>query len=259
MNAVFFELSILEKYFRDPRYFCYFGDSEGRISVHDEHYLSAQMPERDKILIETFGIGYDQNRNRVVAVFLRYLSDLSAEHQQMWRAHELSQLCTINSDYERASLWGMWPEHHSVYQAFIQEQIEINKLSAMIGKPILFKKTFEGYGRPVEFSIMLRPTLRAFQEFAHVLDKMLSENLNRDFFKGDVSFYEIEKTKDGEQKKTLNTITLLQRWLQKHYRNRDGEEKSKEVLQPFRKVREARQPVAHALKADVYDLSLPKK
>jgi len=245
LRAVFFELSVLDKYFRDPHYRCDFGDSEGSISVRDKHYLSDQMAERDKVLLQTFGIGYDHNRNRIVAVFLRYLSDLSAEHQQIWKAHEVSGPCTMNSDYERASIWGMWPEHYSVYQAFIHEQIEINKLSVMIGKPPLFKKTFEEYGRPIEFSPMLRPTLRNFQEFAHTLDKMLSENLNRDFFKGDIPPEDRKTTSDGDVRvQALGTITLLQRWLTAHYRNRDGEDKAGEVVQPFRSVRQARQPIA---------------
>lgn len=260
LQAAFFELNVLEKYFRDPRYRCYFGDSEGSISVQDEHYLSDQMSERDKVLLQTFGIGYDRGRNRVVAVFLRYLSSLSADHQQIWKAHEVPGHCTMNSDYERASIWGMWPEHHSVYQAFIQEQVEINKLSVMIGKPPLFKRTFEDYGRPIEFSPMLRPTLRSFQEFAHTLDKMLSENLDRSFFMGDIALEDREATRDGAVKIVpLGTITLLERWLRSRYRNRDGEDRSQEVVGPLRDVRAARQPGAHTLTQDEYDPTLPQR
>jgi hypothetical protein len=260
LRAMFFELSVLEKYFRDPRYLCRFWDSAGSISVRDEHYLSGKMAERDKVLLQTFGIGYDPDRNRVVAVFLRDLSGLSAEHQQIWGAHEMSVPCTMNSDYEGACIWGMWPEHHSAYAAFIQEQIEINKLSALIGKAPLFKKTFEGDERPIEFSVMLRPTLRNFQEFAHVVDKMLSENLNRSFFKGDISLQKREGTSEGETRVwELGTIELLKRWLKARYRNRDGEDRSDEVVEPLRAVRKVRQPIAHALNPDEYDLSLPHR
>jgi hypothetical protein len=257
---VFFELNVLDRYFRDPRYLCHFGDRDGSISVRNEHFLSDKMAERDKVLLRTFGIGYDANRNRVVAAFLRYLSDLSAEHQQIWKAQEVSGPCTMNSDYERASIWGMRPEHYSVYEAFIQEQIEINNLSAMIGKPPLFKNTFEERKRPLEFSPMLRPTLLNFHEFAHTLDKMLSENLNREFFKGDIPLEDRETTRDGAVRvNTLATITLLQRWLSKHYNDRDGEDMSSEIVQPLRDVREERQRVAHALTEDAYDQTLPQR
>jgi hypothetical protein len=166
----------------------------------------------------------------------------------------------MNSDYERASIWGMWPEHHSVYAAFIQEQIEINRLSALIGKAPLFRKTFADYERPIEFSSMLRPTRRNFQEFAHLLDKMLSENLNRDFFKGDIPVQDRNKTSDGDIRvRDLGTIELLERWLRARYRNREGEDRSDEVVRPLRSVRKVRQPVAHALNPDEYDPTLLHK
>ncbi len=130
----------------------------------------------------------------------------------------------------------------------------------MIGKPPLFKKTFEEYDRPLEFSPMLRPTVRNFQEFAHTLDKMLSENLDRDFFRGDIALEDREATSDGTVRVVpLGTITLLQRWLRARYRNRDGEDKSGEVVQPLRDVRSARQPGAHTLSQDEYDPSLPQR
>ncbi|MGO9211599.1 MAG: hypothetical protein ACLP2H_15910 [Terriglobales bacterium] len=255
---VFFELSVLEKYFRDPRYVCWFGDRAGSISVKDEHYQSEQMADRDKVLLQTFGIGYDQARNRVVVVYLRYLSDLSAEHQQTWRAQEVSGRCTVNSDYFRASILGEWPEFHSVYEAFIQEQVEINKLASLIGKPNLFKCTFEE--RPIEFSPMLRPTRRNFENFAHALDKMLSENLNRAFFKGDIPLEDmIGAAGGGVERRPVNTITALERWLSTHYRTRDGEDVAREVVEPFREVRKARQPAAHTLGSDEYDQSFPKQ
>jgi hypothetical protein len=90
---VFFELKVLATYFSDPRYHCRFWDSSGLISVCDEHYQSDAMPEKDKVLLQSFGIGYDRDRNRVVAVFLRYLADLSPQHQRIWQAHEMSGPC----------------------------------------------------------------------------------------------------------------------------------------------------------------------
>jgi hypothetical protein len=258
LTPVFFELNVLERYFRDPRYSCRFLDRAGSISVHDQHYLSDQMAERDKVLLQSFGIGYDEKRNRVVVVYLRYLADLSPEHQQIWNAHEIAGRCTMNSDYERSSIHGVFPDHYSVYEAFIQEQREINKLSQMIGKPPLFRLSFEERKRPLEFSPMLRPTLRNFQEFALTLDKMLSDNLNRNFFKGDIPLEDTVTAADGNvEVRQLGTITLLERWLSVKYRNRDGEEIGKEVVEPLREVRRARQPKAHSLSQDAYDLSLP--
>jgi hypothetical protein len=258
LTPIFFELNVLERYFRDPRYSCRFLDRAGSISVHDEHYLSGQMAERDKVLLQSFGIGYDEKRNRVVVVYLRYLADLSSEHQQVWKAHEVGGRCTMNSDYARSSIHGMFPEYYSVYEAFIQEQLEINNLSQLIGKPPLFRSTFEGRKRPVDFLPMLRPALRNFQEFALTLDKMLSDNLNRDFFRGDIPLEDKVTAGDGSvEVRQLGTITLLERWLNAKYRDRDGEEIGNEVVEPLREVRKARQPTAHSLSQDAYDSSLP--
>ncbi|MFZ0276204.1 MAG: hypothetical protein WA254_12150 [Candidatus Sulfotelmatobacter sp.] len=260
LTPVFFELCVLERYFRDPRYSCRFHDRAGSISVQDEHYLGDQMAERDKVLLQSFGIGYDEKRSRVVVAYLRYLADLSSEHQQIWKAHENGGKCTMNSDYERSSIHGMFPEHYSVYEAFIQEQREINNLSQIIGKPPLFRATFEERKRPLEFSPMLRPTLRNLQEFALTLDKMLSENLNREFFRADIPLEDRIAAGGGSvEVRQLGTITLLGRWLDANYKDRDGNDVGSDVVEPLREVRKARQPTAHSLSQDAYDLSLPSR
>jgi hypothetical protein len=256
----FFELPVLERYFRDPRYSCWFGDSEGTISISNDAYQSEKTIERDKISIQSFGIGYTSNRERVVAVYLRDLSGLSSEHQFYWRTHEESTTCTMNSDFERATIWGDWPQFYSAYSAVIEEQLEINKLCELIGKPHLFRETFEEHKRPIGFSSMLRPTQACFDEFVHLLDKMLSDNLDKNFFKNDVPFEERIVRDDGSiEVRPLGTLTLLEHWLKRHYKNRDGEDVSREVVAPFKEIRKARHPVAHAIGRDQYDLSLPSK
>ena len=260
LTPVFFELRVLEQYFRDPRYHCRFWDRSGFISVREDHYQSAQMAERDKVLLETFGIGYDRERNRVVLVFLRYLADLSPEHQQIWRAHEVGGPCTINSDYERASIWGQWAEFHSVYEAFIQEQIEINRLCDLIGKPPLFQKTFEEEQRPIGFAPMLRPTRGQYHEFAHTLDRMLGDNVNRKFFEGDVPLEDRIIAGDGSiERRRLGTITLLERWFNSRYRDANGKNVAREVMSPWRDIRDVRNAPAHALGNDQYGLEFPRK
>jgi hypothetical protein len=164
----------------------------------------------------------------------------------------------MNSDFERAMIWGLWGEYESVYHAFIQEQIEINRLCDIIGKPHLFKNTFEDHDRPLGFAPMLRPTRRDYEEFMHLLDKMLSDNLNREFFKNDVPTEEDIKRADGRiEVRQLATITLLERWFKKRYRTADCEDVSTKIVEGLRAVRKARQPAAHAVRQNEYDLTLP--
>ncbi len=158
LTPVFFDLDVLEKYYRDPRYQFDFRDYGGFISITPDYNESDDVKDRDKILLESFGIGYHKSpRYRVVAAYLRYLSRLPLEHQQLWNAHIVDEPCVMNSDYDRATVWGVWPEHHSVYRAFLIEQVELNKLATLIGKPPLFRQTYED-NRPKGFMPMLRPT-----------------------------------------------------------------------------------------------------
>ena len=41
LTPVFFELNVLERYFSDPRYRCWFGDSDGSILIGDDAYMRA--------------------------------------------------------------------------------------------------------------------------------------------------------------------------------------------------------------------------
>jgi hypothetical protein len=259
LTPIFFDLDTLDRYYRDPRYHFDFHDFAGSISISTEHYESSDVAERDKILLQTFGIGYDSNRNRVVAVFLRYLSDLSPEHQQIWNTYVVSGQCSMNSDYTRATIYGDWAEYYSAYQAFLTEQAEINKLSQLIGKPNLFRETYE-QNRPEGFHPMLRPTRKNFDEFIHLLDKLLSDNINQGFFKGDIPLERQVPRDDGTiEVQRLGTLQLLEEWLRKKYRTADGEDVSREVLEPLREVRKLRQKPAHALRENEYDRSYPKQ
>jgi len=260
LTPVFFDLDVLDKYYRDPRYHFHFGDFGGSISITTEHYESGDVKEKDKIILESFGIGYDKSqRYRVVVVYLRYLSRLSPEHQQMWNVYIIDEPCVMNSDYERATIWGDWPEYHSVYQAFCHEQIELNKLAALIGKPPLFKHTFEER-HPEGFMPMLRPTKRNFHEFVQILDKMLSENINHAFFEDDLPIEEKVEQPDGSiELRRIGTLQALEKWLSQRYRTRDGADVAREVLEPLREIRKLRQKPAHGLQEDEYDRSYPKK
>jgi hypothetical protein len=226
LSPYYFDLDVLDRYYRDPRYRFEFHDYCGSIGLTDEHYDSGDVAERDKVFMQTFGIGYSENRERVVVVYLRYLHTLSAEHQQIWNAHAVKSPCTMNGDYARATINGDWPEYYSAYYAFLAEIAEINKLSIIIGKPSLFKAAFEN-SRPGSFCPMLRPTQRNFDEFIHVMDKLLSENINHDFFKGDIPTERIIARKDGkkdgkEEIERPGSVQLLENWLSTKYSNRSS-------------------------------------
>jgi hypothetical protein len=89
-----FDLSVLEFYRNDPRYIYENNDIRGLISISDEYFESESVPESDQVLLDSFGFCYDDALNRAVAVFVRYLADLSPEHQQIWKAKDCRRVQT---------------------------------------------------------------------------------------------------------------------------------------------------------------------
>jgi len=194
-----FDLSILESYRNDPKYAYETDDVCGSISVSDKYYDSTEMEDRDKVFLQTFGYCYDDNMTRAVAVFLRYLSDLSPEHQKVWYAKLLDGDFKLHPDYYKTSIIGDFPERVSIFDAFLEEQNQINNMSEKIGKPPLFKNNYKAYERPRHFGFLIRPTRKEYHDFVHLLDKLLSDNINRDFFKGDVKLNEKVTKESGEE------------------------------------------------------------
>lgn len=92
-----FDLSVLEFYRNDPRYHYDHDDITGKISITSEYFESEDFPEHDQILLQSFGFCFDTDLNRSVAVFLRDLSDLSPQHQQIWGSKTASRRIQASS------------------------------------------------------------------------------------------------------------------------------------------------------------------
>lgn len=89
---------------------------------------------------------------------------------------------------------------------------------------------------------------------------MISENIDREFFHDDIPLEDRIVADDGSvERRAPGTLTLLERWLRKRYLPKNGEDVSFEVLKPFRDARKLRQPQAHSLIDDQYDLSCPRR
>ncbi|MGH2569232.1 MAG: AAA family ATPase, partial [Bacteroidota bacterium] len=191
-----FDLSVLEYYRNDPRYSYRTDWINGRISIRDEFFETGSMLEHDQILLQTFGFAYDDDLNRAVAAFVRYLHNLSPEHQRIWAAKELRGTYKLHPDYYRNSILGDFGTRISIFEAFVQELSVINEMAALMGRAAVFRETFKEK-EPKEFGFLLRPTLSEFNRFAHLLDKMMSDNLSKEFFRDDIPVEEEEERADG--------------------------------------------------------------
>ncbi len=252
LGLLFFDLAVLEMYAADPRYHFEFRSYSGWISIHDEFYFDDGTRERDKVYLKSFGLAYDSKGHRVLAAYLTDLVKLSPEHQQYWRTKQLTEECRVIKEYIDNTLGGIWVDTSSFHAALLHEQSEINKLCLMVGRPRLFRETFERHWPP-GYSIFFRPTKRNFLNFVHTLDKILSDNLNKEFFEGDVSEHETIERADGTRElKPLGTLTLLKNWLaqQMRFNEADGLDR---LMKPLREVRDLRSRHAHQLLKDEFD------
>jgi hypothetical protein len=156
-------------------------------------------------------------------------------------------------------MMGRFPERVPLLVAFLREFDVINEMCGAIGWPALFREDFSQGKRPREFAFLLRPTRAAFNAFIHLLDKIMSENLNRDFFAKQGMLLEEDKPRaDGKvvvEKK--GTIRLLEEWLRFRFRT-DDDTPLRNAIETFKEIRRARQRPAHALDESRHDPSLYK-
>jgi hypothetical protein len=250
-----FDLHVLETYRNDPRYLYQTDDVGGSISVGDDALWSEDMQESDQVLLQTFGFAYDEEMRRAVAVFLWYLHVLSPEHQQIWKARELGDDFRLHPDYFRRSILGEWGERASIFSAFLTELHVINRMSDAIGRPALFRKDYGPHaeGQPKDLAFLVRPTLEEFNSFVLTLDKLISDNINKAFFRGDVPDESEEERADGKIiVRPRGTVVMLDDWVRKSTTLPDWAP-WEEAVQAMREVRKLRQRPAHAIDENVFD------
>jgi|LGVF01.1.fsa_nt_gb hypothetical protein len=252
LSYLSFDLSVLEFYRNDPRYYYTNNDISGRIRVHEEYYESEKMASSDKVVLQTFGFSYDSELNRAVAVFLRYLSDLSPQHQQIWNAKKLKGDYKLHPDYYKIMI-GSWALGVSIFDAFAEELHHVNEMCKLMYRPSLFKNELRENKKPRGFCFLIRPTLKEYNDFVHLLDKAISENINGKFFLNDVPFEYDEVRDDGKiVVRHKGTIQILDEWLKMKFRVNDRKP-IEEMIATFKKIRKLRQHPAHAIDEDIFD------
>lgn len=240
-----FDMGALERYVADPRYFFEFNDYMGSMSINDEYFWDDEHLERDKISLQTFGLGFDANRVPHSVVFLRYLAGLSAEHQQYWQSYLVSHDVRMCKPYFQSSILGEWWENRSIRYAIAEEMRLVQELSETIWGQSIFRSNNEG-DVPISLTSFLRPTADNFNRFVMALDKLLSESIDRSFFEGKCELEIEQERSDGKiEVVRKGTLLLLQDWLLKEVKWSDPDAFIDVVIKPLRKVRRLRQVPAH--------------
>lgn len=255
LEPCYFDMGVLERYRNDPRYHFDFDYFSGMISIASEYYEKDHVPERDQVVLESFGLAISKKKDRKIAAFLRYLHNLTSDHQQYWKSYEISSKGYILApEYFTPSIIGDFPTHEPIYNGVLEEMRIINATCDRIGKPKLFRETFED-GKPLEFGIFLRPTQNDFNAFVLATDKILSENLNQRFF-GSWSQIALESTTQNQNgtitESKKGTVQLLEDWLRSAVLGVE-DDVIRGIVQPFREVRKLRQNPAHKFSLNKYD------
>lgn len=252
LKPIFFEIEVLERYAKDPRFEFKFEDYSGSIYCKYDESGNPIVREEDIVFLKTFGLGFDDKGNRLAVVYLRYLKGLTNEHQVYWKSKEANRNCHVLKEYHENSIQGNWTFSFSIFSAFIGELNCLNELSNVAFGKKVFRKSFEGDNRPKEFTFFFTPTLRNYNEFVLLLDKMVSDNINKDFFKDELELYDIQEIEEGViERRQKGTLRLFQEWLSSKYKT-EQQDDIKEIFKPLKRIRRERQNPAHKIDENEY-------
>ncbi len=244
-----FEMGALERYISDPRYAVHFADYMGRMYIRDESFCDQGFPDRDKVSLQTFGIGISHKRIPHVIVYLRYLACLSSEHQQYWNSYLVSDDVRMCRQYYQWSIGEFW-KNRSIRYAIVEEMKLINAMSESIWGGHLFRD-LPSDDVPIGLTAYLRPTTDNFHRFVMALHKLLSDSIDTKFFNGKVSLKKETVRCDGRiEVQQKNSLTLLDEWLRAEIIWDDADEFRKIVIEPLHEVRKLRQKPAHTFTTD---------
>ena len=248
-----FDLRALEWYRNDPRFDFDVDDIHGRILQKEGTQVAKRAVILDGLEFFEFGFAYDDEMHRAVAAFIRYLHDLPEAQQIEMQKHELVGSYRLHPDFFRTQIIGDFPERMSIYDAFLQEKVEINRICELMGKPKLFRTEYGDLKRPRGFGILIRPTTKEFRDFVLILDQLLSDDLNRDFFRGDLELNRNLTDEDGNRvAQPKGTIQLLEEWIGAKFKPAEPTDMA-ELFGNFRAVRKVRQRPAHIVEDNEFD------
>jgi hypothetical protein len=147
------------------------------------------------------------------------------------------------------------PEGGSIFAAFLAELAQINRLAEAMGRPRLFVQDYSDHSgrKPRNFGFLVRPTLEEFNAFVLTLDKLVSENIDRNFFGNDIAFKTETVRSDGKTIVQIKaSLRILNEWITGVLRTPNFDQ-WRTADSALRKVRRLRQRPAHALDVNVFD------
>lgn len=255
LDCAFFKLEVLEQFRNDPRYYYQTNDIVGAIYNHD----AVNIEGRDSLYIQSVGFAYDKDMNRAVCIFYTDLMNLNKEQQQYWKHYEITGNYKPHPGFILSQVYGDWDVKASLPEAFTEELKTVNIMTFDVFGKKLFKEDYTNEKRPKELSFLIRPTEKEFEAFIHVLDKLIAENINEDFFNGFINPHIETVRKDG--KIVINkkgSLQMLEEFIRLKFRPKDKKPMD-DLFRTLRSIRKQRQKPAHAILEDKFDMSFFKR
>lgn len=249
LHLCHFDYAVLLPYFDDPRFHIKDDGTSAYICVDN----NTDLIEEEHALIQHFGYSYDNSGRKYIAVPLIYLHDLTPTLQRRWQTYERKGDIQVDKDFFDRHILGEWGGTPTIFDAFLEEIKQINIICKLASEPQFFLKEYER-SQITTFRRFFKPTLEYYNELAMDLDKLLSDNMNYDFFK------KYMNTKD-EYGKTIGTIVLLERWFKNNFTpaTKSDSELIDELISTLRHIRQERQARAHKIINNSYDPSFLEK
>lgn len=256
LEIAFFSSDILESYRNDARFQFNMSDFGVSFVLSDEAYDDPDQPEKDQVMLLHLGFGYDMRQFdpktpgspiiRRVAAFYGDLKDLTPQHQQRWASFQVDADGVDPHPVWYASKMGTFPDGIGPFTRLTQELKYINDLFQNVWGVNLFRVN----ALPEDFGWILRADQREWDHFIHSFDKLLSDNIDASAL--DAAAAPLVNS-NGDRVGTLGRLELFMTI------NRVSPDIAKQILRPLREVRSARQKPAHALRANLTDLTYVRK
>ena len=181
--------------------------------MRSESEKTGPIPERDQTYVQTFGLGLTNDLTPVVCVFLRYLSQLSPQHQRHWESFLVHESAKMHENYFKPTILGeVWENSSGVAALRLSIQYINNICNQAYGIHLFLHNLPDDVH--YNLSPFMRPTMADYLSFVHELDKLISENINPKFFDGKIQSYDLISHDDGTvERKGKGTLRLLDEWL----------------------------------------------
>lgn len=235
-KLVYFEAKVLNDFIYDPRYQINNFIFKCNISIKEKFDNTDDFDDNNKIILDNIGFGYNEKNVRIISVFLKNLSELPYKMQNRFYTYEINNNTFLDPGFIK-SINGRWNDEISIINAIHYEMKQINEICE--GDENFFKEIYSDNNLK-EFNILLLPTKNEYNSFISTFDKLLSDNINKKYFK--------EKSESYREK---NTIRLLKEWLEKI--DVDSEIINK-IINPIVNVRNQRNKPSHSISDDEYNI-----